>query len=178
MKNKCAAPVFVPFTVAVDTREQRPYAFNSLTADAKDGGGLLVVPFRSATLASGDYSLFASNDSNETLPVAVERKSPQDFFGTLGQHRERFERELDRLNQLSFAKVVVECEWSDIFADGGVEFTLGVRSKLSPKTVWRSVLAWQQRFTRVHWDFVPGRLFGEATTLRTLERFWRERRRI
>jgi hypothetical protein len=36
------------------------------------------------------------------------------------------------------------------------------------------VLAWQQRFVRVHWLFMGSRRLAEVTTLRVLERFYRD----
>lgn len=155
-----AKPVAFPAAVLIDTREQRPYAFAGLTADAHQGGGPLVVETRPATLPSGDYSLDGFADR-----VAVERKSKADLFGTLGRGRERFERELARLAGMEFAAVVVEAEWSEVFDDPPA------RSGLAPKCVYRSVLAWQQRFPLVHWLFVPGRDFAEVTTFRVLQRF-------
>jgi len=70
---------------------------------------------------------------------------------------------------MQFAAVVVEAEWSEILASPPPH------TQLTPKTIFRSVLAWQQRFPRVHWWFVPGRSAGETTTFRVLERYWRER---
>lgn len=153
-----------PGVVLIDTREQRPYTFAGLNADAKDGGGELAIPTRVETLPSGDYSLAGYADR-----VAVERKSLADLYGTLGKGRDRFVRELDRLNAMEWACVVVEAEWSTILADPPE------RSRLNPKTVWRSVLAWMQRYPRVHWLTVAGRDMGQVATFRVLERFLRER---
>jgi ERCC4-type nuclease len=172
-----------PVTLLVDTREQlpmvfaeitadeetpdgkwrTPYLFDAVPADVTLGGGVWRVRTERLTLPSGDYSLdgYASQ-------VAVERKSIADLFGTVGQGRERFIRELERLDEMTFAAVVVEREWSDVFNDPPRH------SRLSPKTVYRSVLAWQQRFPRVHWFFCPGRDFAEVTTFRILERFLKE----
>lgn len=159
-------PVTFARTVLVDNREQHPYAFAGLVADRRQGGGPLVVPTRTVCLATGDYSLDGYADR-----VAVERKSLNDLFHTLSQGRDRFERELARLNEMDVAAVMVEAEWSAVFTDPP-RF-----SHLEPKTVFRSVLAWCQRFPRVHWYPVPDRAFGEAATLRILERFLRERER-
>lgn len=160
--------VAVPFPVPViaDTREQQPYEFAGLKADARQGGGPLVIEVRRGTLASGDYSLAGYEDR-----VAVERKSLADLYGTLGKGRERFERELARLNAMETARVVVEAEWSVVVGEPPP------RSRLNPKTVFRSVIAWMERFPRVHWFLVPGRAFAEAATFRILERFLRERER-
>jgi hypothetical protein len=36
------------------------------------------------------------------------------------------------------------------------------------------VLAWQQRFTRVHWHFLPGSRVRRGATLRIFERWLKE----
>ena len=152
-------------TIVIDTREQLNYTFSALRADSREGGGVLSVPTRGATLPSGDYSL----EGYESL-VAVERKSKADAFSTIGTaNRERFVRELERLAEYQFAAVVVEAEWSEILSNPPPH------TQVTPKTLYRSVLAWQQRYPRVHWMMVPGREAGELTTYRILERFWRER---
>lgn len=153
-------------TVAIDSREQRWFTFGGLTADATDGGGPFNVPIRRVTLKSGDYSLLGFEEK-----VAVERKSTADLFGTIGQGRERFERELARLQEMDFAAVVVEAGWGEIL-DNPPLYT-----QLPPKTVFRSVLAWQQRYRGVHWVMCDSRRLAEVTTFRILERFWRERQR-
>lgn len=163
-RAKPADPPAFPPAVVIDTREQSPYAFARIPADAHQGVGLLAVRTEVRTLKSGDYSL-----AGYEARVAVERKSAADLFGTVGQGRERFERELERLHGMQFAAVVVEAEWSEILGSPPPH------TQLQPKTIFRSVLAWQQRFTRVHWWFVPGRSAGEKTTFRVLERFWKER---
>ncbi len=158
-----AQPAF-PCTVVIDQQEKRPYSFDRIKADASQGEGFVAVRTEVGHLKTGDYSLAGYEHR-----VAVERKSPSDCFSTIGQGRDRFERELARLNGMQFACVVVEAEWSEIFADPPEH------SQLSPKTVYRSVLAWQQRFKNVHWLMMPGREVAEVTTFRVLERFWKER---
>jgi DNA excision repair protein ERCC-4 len=158
------ATLCCPFTVVVDTREQRPYQFEGIRADANDGRRPLRVPVESVTLESGDYSVKGYEDL-----VAVERKSLDDLYGTLGQGRERFERELVRLNSMWYAAVMVEADWQTVLASPPE------RSQLNPLTVFRSVVAWQQRCPTVHWWFVPDRSFAERATFRILQRFWLER---
>ena len=154
--------VLFPCVVLVDTREQLPLSFAGIKADRVDKGATLIVELHKATLKAGDYSLWGYADR-----VAIERKSHADLLGTLGKGRDRFERELQRLAEYEFAAVVVEAEWSTILREP-LEY-----SRLSPKTVHRSVIAWQQRFHRVHWHFLPDRRFAEITTFRILERFWK-----
>ncbi len=152
------------FTVPVicDTREQLGYTFEGFTCDKADGGGPLVVPVIRDTLASGDYAL------QGYAGCAVERKSLQDLYGTIGQGRERFERELIRLAELKFAAVVIEATWPEVCAEPPPH------TQLPPKVVFRSILAWAVRYPRVHWLPCGDRRLAEVTTFRLLERFVRE----
>lgn len=156
-------PLTTPFTILIDTREQLPWAFDGLTADYRDNYRPLAVRTRSTALPSGDYSLedFAEH-------IAVERKSLADLFSTIGQGRDRFERELERLQRLEYAAVVVEADWQTVLTSPPPHTTL------SPKIVFRSIVAWQQRYYRVHWWLIPSRRLAEVTTFRILERFWRD----
>lgn len=155
-----------PFTILIDSREQLPYSFESVRADAKHDHAKVIVPVRGATLHQGDYAIEGLVDV-----AAVERKSLADLFNTLGQGRARFVRELERLSMLEVAAVVMEAEWSTILADPPPY------SQLVPKTVFRSVMAWMIRFPTVHWIAMPGRRLAEQATYRFLERVWLERQR-
>src|SRR5262245_5178714 len=101
MARKEPNPKF-PATILVDSREQCPYTFDAILADSEFGGGWWRVQTARLALPSGDYTLdgYASR-------VAVERKSMSDLFGTIGNGRERFTRELERLAKMNFASIVV-----------------------------------------------------------------------
>jgi DNA excision repair protein ERCC-4 len=159
---RAAMLVPTPYTIVIDSREQAPYRFTASLRGPR--GRLYAVQTTVSGLASGDYSLVGMESR-----VAVERKSLADAYSTLGQGRARFIRELQRLNTLEFAAIVIEADWTTIMTDPPA------RSRLLPKTVFASVCAWQQRYSRVHWWAVPGRDVGEAVTIRILDRFWRER---
>jgi len=75
--------------IVVDTREQLPWTFPH---DSIVG-----------TLKTGDYSLEGFEDR-----VCVERKSLSDAYGTLGKGRERFVRELGRMESFDLALIVIE----------------------------------------------------------------------
>lgn len=149
--------------VVIDTRENLPYSFTGLSCDAADGGGPLTVPTVVGTLSSGDYSLLGY----ETR-VACERKSLSDLYGTLGQGRDRFERELTRLAEMEFAAVVIEATWPEVCAEPPSH------TKLPPKIVFRSILAWAVRYPRVIWLPAGPRRLAEVTTFRLLERWLKE----
>lgn len=193
-----------PGVVLIDCQEQIPFTFEGIACDAAAGTGDWQVRTERANLDTADYTLdgYASR-------VGVERKSLADLFGTLGQGRERFVRELERLAEYKFAAVVVEADWRAVvrlyppeleamrrtiavkYMDGADtsqpwgEWLAALdsiapgpppRSRLDPKTVFRSVLAWQQRYPNIHWWFCPNREFAEVTTLRILERWVKEQK--
>lgn len=83
----------------VDTREQMPANLGEILVEKN-------------TLDTGDYSIKGLEDY-----VRIERKSLQDLIGCIGKERERFERELVRLKGFNHKAVVVECYWSDIYAE-------------------------------------------------------------
>lgn len=148
-----------PFTVLVDTREQAPFRFQNI-------GGTrfpLLIPTKTATLQSGDYSI----DGHE-LRVAVERKSIEDLYSTLTHGRERFVRELERLREFDFSTVVVEADWHAVAIDP--PFGSNVR----PKSITSSIIALGQQFPKTHWHLFRSRRLAEVMTYRILERYWIE----
>lgn len=153
-----------PFIVAVDTREQNPFTFLDLKADARQKRRPLQIRCLRRTLQAGDYSLVGLEGE-----ISIERKSLADCFSTLGQQRDRFERELGRLAAYRWAAVVVEADWPAILGEPPE------RSQLNPKTIHRSVIAWQMRFPNIHWWTCFSRRFAEITTYRLLERYWKDR---
>ena len=141
--------------ILIDTREQKPYLFNSI----------IPAPITSTTtLKTGDYSLKEFKNQ-----ITIERKSLVDAFGTFGKGRKRFIRELERMAEYNFAAVIIEADWTNILRNPPS------RSRLSPKTIYSSVIAWQIRYG-VHFWCVPNRAFGEKTTYRLLERYYNDRK--
>ena len=163
-KPSDAGPKQSPYCLVIDSREKTPFTFAGVKCDARDGGRPLAVRTVVRGLPSGDYSVEGLESQ-----VAVERKSLADLYNTLGQGRDRFERELERLDAMEYAAVVIEASWQSILSQ------THLYSKLPPKIVFRSIISWQQRFRRVHWWPTEGRRLSELATLRILERFWRDR---
>jgi ERCC4-type nuclease len=159
-----------PGVILVDDREKLPYTFAGFRCDAREKYAPLVVDTRVTHLETGDYTVEGCERR-----VTVERKGGigglADLYHTLGTGRDRFERELRRMAGVEKAFVVVEADWMTVIRHPPE------LSRLHPKTVYRSVIAWQQRFANVHWWFCPNRRFAEVTTLRILERFLRDERR-
>ena len=162
-------PSINPFTVVVDTREQHPYTFTGFSEDAAKQYRPLVVHTSRQGLQSGDYAI-----QGLELQCSIERKSLPDLFGTLIGDRERFERELDRLNQMMFAAVIVEAGWEAIWAGPQRPGRTAEQSRIVGKTMYRSIIAYSIRYPRVHWFPMPDRQSAERTTFRLLQRFWKD----
>lgn len=166
-------PLLTDFTISIDSREQCPWSFTGFKTDAKQGNRPLIVPTQVTTLATGDYSIVGF----EAL-LSIERKSIQDFYSTVLGSRDRFERELSRLQTMAesggYVEIVCEGDW---YTEGPPlrpgESMDDPKIKHKLKTVYRSVLAWKQKFNRVHWERFPGRRDAERYVFRTLERFWK-----
>lgn len=109
---------FDRLVIGADNREQTPWEFDVELFDV-----------RPVSMQSADYCVIASPD------IVVERKSLPDLLGCCTSGRERFERELKRLRSMT-AIVIVEASWSAL--------SMGQwRSRVSPKSVQGSVMAWQ-----------------------------------
>jgi len=135
------------FTIAIDTREQQPYAFTGAVVQ---------------TLPTGDYSIVGLEDR-----VTIERKSKVDAYGSLGGGRARFRREFERLALYDFAVVVVEATVPGFLQRPA-------HSKMNPKAALCSLLAWSVRY-RVPVYFAGDRDHARALTYKLLEMFWRYR---
>jgi ERCC4-type nuclease len=112
------------------------------------------------TLATGDYSVAGFEDR-----IAIERKTKEDAYSSLGWGRARFQREAERLGRLDFAAIVIEASLPDFLQPPAF-------SHLHPKAAISTLLAWSVRY-RVHVFFAGDRRHGEALTRVLLETFWK-----
>ncbi|MFA7462979.1 MAG: ERCC4 domain-containing protein, partial [Anaerovoracaceae bacterium] len=83
--------------IIIDTREQTPWHFPPELASVSRG-----------TLRTGDYAL-----AGDPL-YAIERKSLDDFVGTISSGWERFTKEIERMDALAARTVIVEASINDI----------------------------------------------------------------
>ena len=82
--------------ILADKREQRPLPFESVG---------LVTAVSSATLAVGDYSVVFKDGTRP--PVAFERKSVGDLFGTFTSGYKRWKREWEKSKELGIGLIVI-----------------------------------------------------------------------
>ena len=153
------------FAIVIDGREREPYRFVGLTTKNNQGDVAPILPnLEFGRLETGDYSIRGL----EHL-VAVERKSLADLYSTLGQDRDRFEREHERLAAMKTACVVVEADW-DVIMNHPPE-----RSQLAPQSVRGTFISWYQRYG-VAWFTLPNRRAAECFTYSYLDMFYRKER--
>lgn len=153
--------IFCPFTVIIDTREQMSFSFMGMNVVKGQTRHPLLVKTASMTLASGDYSILGYSDK-----ISIERKSLEDLYSTLTHGRERFERELTRLQEMQFSVVIVEASLETIISRPPPN------TRVVPKSIYSSIIAYQQRFQRTHWVLCDSRRLAEKTAFRILERYW------
>lgn len=157
-------PITAAFTILVDQREKAPYRFTGLRADAKHNRRPLIVPTESGHMKTGDYAI----KGLEHLAV-VERKSLADLYSTLGQNRERFEREHERMAaDVARPVIVVEASWFEV-----VNLPPDY-SRLNPKTVFRTAISWYVRYG-VPWIMAEDRRLAELYTFQFLTKVWKEK---
>ena len=82
--------------IVIDTREQRPWTFPEN------------IKVETGTLRTGDYALKGDEEN-----FAIERKSGDDFVGTISAGWHRFCKELKRMDEAHFAAktVIVEADF-------------------------------------------------------------------
>lgn len=86
------------FEITIDTREQTPWSFDPTLVRSSRG-----------TVPTGDYCVAGDRG------FAVERKSLNDFLGTISTGWDRFQREIFRAREAGFhLPVIVEARFSDV----------------------------------------------------------------
>ena len=146
-----------PPTIIIDTREKNPFIFSSQKG---------IIEFK--PLKTGDYSIKGMSSSDHHHSIVIERKSLTDLFGSCGNNRKRFEKEIQRMSKFDYAEIVIE---SDLRACFHVPPPL---SMMKPYSVYMTMLSWSQKYN-VHVSWCTDRVFAEKHTFLTLTRFWKDR---
>ena len=97
-----------PLRIVIDLREQTPWAW---TPD-------MVTP-EMKSLNAGDYALAEDCEAEKgkkslSVRFAIERKSLDDFLGTIGSNWDRFQREMERMNGFPARIIIVEGNFADL----------------------------------------------------------------
>ena len=102
-----------PLHIVIDTREQSPWSWAPSDATTEIRG-----------LAAGDYALASDCESVRGRAVlavrfAIERKSLEDFLGTISAGWDRFLRQMDRMDAFPARVVIVEGDFASCCFSGG-----------------------------------------------------------
>lgn len=121
-------------TVIADTREQENSHITGYFTSHK-------IPFLPRKLDAGDYSATIGNTTFENDVVIEKKNSIDEIAGNFTVDRDRFEREFIRAKAegLKIYLLIENCSWARIVAHD-------YRSKLEPKALTASLLAWQARY--------------------------------
>lgn len=158
-------PLVLPFTILKDTRErQAGWTFQNIIGSAADKYRPLIVPQVERHMVTADYTI-------EGVPVYVERKSRDDFIGTLGGGHDNFRKEHQRMEAIIAGGgkcfVIVEANYADIIEE--LESPHSAR-KLHPNSVEGIVASWPAKYG-VTWHFAGSRRQAERLAL-SIMRTW------
>jgi ERCC4-type nuclease len=138
--------------IIIDSREQLPYTFSRyLGADDTAETG---------ALRTGDYSIAGYEER-----VAVERKTLDDFVGSVCQGRSRFENEMLRASEFEYFAIVIEGSVLDV-RNGRY------KSDMKPHSVLQTAFSWSIRHG-VHVIWAGNRPGGEYSTYWILRKYLR-----
>ena len=101
--------MIAPMHILIDSREQTPWHWDESDATTEIAG-----------LSCGDYALAQDTEipkkRGALRPVrfAIERKSLEDFLGTISTGWDRFQRELTRMENFPSRVIIVEGNFADV----------------------------------------------------------------
>lgn len=130
-------------TIIIDTREKTPLVFTGLPIR-----GTPELHVHVEKLNEGDYSILGLKHK-----VFIERKSPQDLYGTLFQGRERFERELERVKAAGYEYRYLVVESTPFGFASYMEYH---RNMTQFNSAFSSLMTWAERYgLKVRWCKTP-----------------------
>lgn len=167
-----------PFTILVDTREVKPWTFNNIPGYKGQGKIVVLRQWQSLGNGYGDYTLMEAESLTTKWRISIERKSLPDLFSTILSRRKQFVAELENLNKMEYAAVVVEAPLEkaiSYFPPQWTELEISPDSQLSrQRSVIGSIQAWQLRYPMIRWWFLS-RSYAEIWVYRLFHRFWEDK---
>ncbi len=149
--------------ILIDSREQTPFLVTQIGNPLFKG-----LKFEISGLKTGDYSIKGMHTPDCEHSITIERKSLSDLFLSCGKGRKRLHKEYQRMSEFDHAELVVENDLRAVFQSPPE------LSEMLPKSVYRTILAWAQRY-QVHTWFCPNRQFAEKHVFVSLLRFYEDR---
>ncbi len=146
--------------IIIDKREKKPFFIDKI-----GDPNFPNLQIKWGTLKTGDYSINGMSTADALFSISIERKSLTDLFSSMGRGRERLQAEFWRMSEFTYSALIIENDFRAIFQTPPPE------SSMRPKAVYRSILAFSQRYN-LHCFPCPNRQFAEKTTFLILKRFW------
>lgn len=182
MRRTSGKPVLCPFVILIDVNEGHPFTFQGLFADADRDYRPMIVRTVTCSLGRHPYSLGDYSVGGGLGRVSVERKAIEDVLATvlgwesdyekekeLEGRRHRFEKELENLQAMESAEVVVEGTLGRCLASTE---QWGKKTKEENAAIFhRSIIRYKQIFPRVQWAFCDNRRLAEIETFYFLARW-------
>lgn len=138
--------------IVIDSREQRPWGFPPH------------IPVEIATLKTGDYAI--KGDENN---FAIERKSGDDFLGTISSGWPRFCKEIKRMENFSAKIIIVEADFETFCYRTGQGIVLPPNHehiKVTPQFVMKRIA--ELTMKQICVLFAGNAEYGSAIALRIL----------
>lgn len=140
------------YEILIDSREQLPLSFSR--------------PSTVKGLKFGDYAC----SQNVTCDCYFERKSIQDFVGTLSGGKDRFDRELDRAKEAgAYIIILVEELLSKALSFNTLDSVYKKNVRITPEFVFHNVRDILQSYPNVQFLFVKDRNIASKTIERIFE---------
>ena len=151
------------FKIIIDSREQKPFCYSRINDPNFPG-----MQYVNDSLKTGDYSLVGFSDPEKHKhTITEERKSLEDLYGTVGNGRDRFERELERMEKFTYKCIIIEADLYDIVKNPPDY------SRMPSKSVFRSLIAFSQRYNVQVWT-CTNRSMAEKMAFLILDRFYKD----
>ena len=162
-------PLVVPFTIEVDLRERQcGWTFQGIAGGSRQKYRPLIIPTREIHMVTADYTA-------QGYDVYVERKSHDDFIGSITGGHHNLELEFERMRLIvdagGYCCMIVESSMDRICDE--LDSPSSMRRATS-SSVLGVVASWPQRF-KVPILFAGTRRHAELLAFRTIEKYVEER---
>jgi len=147
-----------PYTIIVDTREQKPLWKASTKSQ----------PTVVAKLDTGDYSILGCSKE-----ISIEYKAPGDIFGTLTVGHARFKRELERAKSLDYFAIVISATYTSIRDkkfEGGHYIT-----KMKGLLITKILATLEVKYPWVRVHYVVDRREAKSLIKELFDAYWRNK---
>ena len=164
-------PLPLPFVIVADDRErQAGWKFLAMRGSAKEKHRPIAIQLEYRRIPTADYGLRYIERPNDLLPVLIERKSGDDFIGSLGGGHDRLRAEFERMRTVAedggMCCMIVEDSLDRIIAQMAFD-----GRRLSSESIIGIVASWPFKFS-VPIYFAGSKDWAERLAFKILRNGW------